>query len=63
MPPPAPAKTISISKVIDHKGLCRFIININIANNIKQCVLDKGGGEGKGLVEIAKNTLRRGASV
>ena len=47
IPPPAPAKTISISKVIDHKELCRSSININI--------LDKGGGEGRGLVEIAKN--------
>ena len=48
IPPPAPAKTISISKVIDHKELCRFSININITNNNKQDMLDKGGGEGRG---------------
>ena len=55
IPPPAPAKTISISKVIDHKELCRSSFNINITKNNKQDMLDKGGGEGRGLVEIAKN--------
>ena len=60
IPPPAPAKTISISKVIDHKELCRSSININIINNNKQDMLDKGGGGGRGLVKIAKNMIRRG---
>ena len=61
IPPPAPAKTVSISKVIDHEELCRSSININITNNNKQDMLDKGGGEGRGLVEIAKNMFRRGS--
>ena len=61
IPPPAPAKTISISKVIGHEELCRSSININITSNNKQDMLDKGGGEGRGLVEIAKNMLRGGS--
>ena len=60
IPPPAPAKTISISKVIDHKELCRSSININITNNNKEDMLDKGGGGGEGACENRQKYVKTG---